>query len=85
MPSGASKLLDKARRSSAGWRRTELDAMLEGFGFTIIARTRHDMAFHEEYLQLKMMLPRHRKVNRFYVEQAVELIERLLELEQEKE
>jgi hypothetical protein len=84
MPSNASKLLDKARRSSSGWRRTEIDALFTRFGFVIENRTRHDIAYHPDYLELKLMLPRHRMVNHVYVEKAVKLIDRLLELQAEK-
>jgi hypothetical protein len=69
--------LDEARRSPSGWRRTKLDKLFTGFGFTIEHRTKHDMAFHEDYLELRMMLPRHTKVNKVYVVKAVELIDRL--------
>jgi hypothetical protein len=84
MSSRAEELLDKARRSSSGWRRTELDSLYESFGFSVVARAKHDMAFHPEYPTLKTMLPRHRKVNRFYVEQAVKLIDKLIELQRGK-
>jgi hypothetical protein len=83
MTPNADKLLDKARRSASGWRRTELDNLFTAFGFVVEPRTKHDIAFHETYIQLKMMLPRHRSVNPIYVKKAVELIEKLLALQQQ--
>ena len=79
------ELLAKARRSSKGWKRVELDALYESFGFIVTSRTKHDLAYHPRYSSLRSMLPRHRDVNRVYVEQAVKLIDKLIELQKESE
>lgn len=86
MSKKAKRLLDRARNAPSGWKRVELDALYMGFGFTIESRAKHDMAYHEDYLedpQLRAMIPRHTKVNPAYVKQAVKLIEHLITLQNE--
>lgn len=80
--SKSEKLLEKARRSKTGWRRSELDALYQSFGFVIESRRKHDIVYHEDYLTegIRTTLPRSNKVNPVYVGEAVKLIERLIEL-----
>jgi hypothetical protein len=88
MVSKAEKLLKKARNSNKGWKRTTLNALYEGYGFVIESRSKHDIAYHEDYISkgLRTTLPRSNKVNSAYVSEAIRLIEMLMELqESEKE
>lgn len=84
MPSKASKLLEKARRSRGDWKRNDLEALYKGYGFLIDHGAKHDIVYHEQYDDLVQTLPRHRKVQRAYVKKAVELIDRLLAMQEQE-
>lgn len=83
MVSKKEKLLEKARNSPNGWRRTQLDSLYKGYGFVIESRRRHDIAYHEDFIEdgIRTTLPRHTKVNPVYVKEAVRLIEKLIALQ----
>ena len=83
MPSKAEKLLEQMRSSKSNWKRADLDKLYEGFGFVISHGGSHDIVKHPGFLQLRTSLPRHRVLARGYVEFAVKLVDRLLELKQE--
>jgi hypothetical protein len=72
------------RRSKSGWKRTDLDELYSGFGFDITHGAHHDIVKHPEFPQIgRATLPRHRYVNKAYVQHAIELIDRLEELQNE--
>ena len=83
MPSKAEKLLEQMRRSKSNWKRADLDKLYEGFGFVITHGGNHDIAKHPNYPELRTTLPRHRELAKGYVEFAVKLIDRILELQKE--
>lgn len=83
MPSAAEKLLERMRQSKAGWRRADLDKLYSGFGFEILRGKKHDIVRHPKYAQLRTVLPRHTYLAKGYVDYAVKLVDRLLELEKE--
>ncbi len=85
MPSKAEKLLERMRHSKSNWKRADLDKLYAGFGFDILHGSNHDIVKHPRFPQLRTTLPRHRELARGYVEYAVKLIDRLLELQQESE
>lgn len=88
MASKSDKLLDEARRSPHGWKRSKLDALYQAYGFEIdYSRSKHDIAYHRDYIAegLRTTLSRSSKVHPAYVRCAVELIERLQALEAQKE
>ena len=68
------------RASKAGWKRNDIDRLYEGFGFIIENRKRHDKAFHPEFPQVFGMLPRHTKIAKGYVDEAVKNIDKLIKL-----
>lgn len=84
MPSKAEKLLEQMRISKSSWKRADLDRLYEGFGFVITHGASHDIVKHPNFTQLRTTLPRHRELARGYVEFAVKLIDKLLELNQEQ-
>lgn len=85
MTSKARKLLERMRQSKANWRRADLDTLYEGFGFVIRHGGSHDIVKHPEFPELRATLPRHSFLAKGYVEFAVKLIDRLLELRKEME
>jgi len=85
MPSKAKKLLEQMRNSKSNWKRADLDRLYEGFGFVISHGGSHDIVKHPDFPQLRATLPRHRDLAKGYVEFAVKLIDRLLELQEEME
>lgn len=85
MTSKAEKLLEQMRNSKSGWKRIDLDKLYEGFGFVISHGRNHDIVKHPDFPQLRTTLPRHRMLAKGYVDFAVKLIDRLLELQKESE
>lgn len=85
MPSKAEKTLEQMRNSKSNWKRADLDKLYEGFGFVISHGGSHDIVKHPNFPQLRATLPRHRELAKGYVEFAVKLIDRLLELQKERE
>jgi len=85
MPSKASKLLERARRSKNGWTRDEIDRLYKGYGFIIESGGNHDKVTHPDFPQLITALPRHKRVASYIVRQAIQLIDRLTELQDEEE
>lgn len=83
MPSKAEKLLEQMRRSKSNWKRADLDKLYEGFGFVITHGGNHDIVKHPNSPELRTTLPRHRELAKGYVEFAVKLIDRILELQKE--
>ena len=87
MPSEADRLLERARRSSAGWRRQEIDRLYQGFGFRIRQGSNHDVVTHPDFLgnlELRGTLPRHSEIAKEYVRAAVKHIEKLKQLQAER-
>jgi hypothetical protein len=85
MPSKAGKLLEQMRNSKSNWKRADLDKLYEGFGFVISHGGNHDIVKHPDFPQLRTSLPRHRVLAKGYVEFAVKLVDRLLELQKGSE
>jgi hypothetical protein len=85
MPSKAEKLLEQMRTSKSNWKRADLDKLYKGFGFVISHGGSHDIVKHPTFRELRATLPRHRELAKGYVEFAVKLIDRLLELQKESE
>ena len=85
MFSKAEKLLEQMRNSKSNWKRADLDTLYEGFGFVIKHGVSHDIAKHPNFPELRATLPRHRQLAKGYVEFAVKLVDKLLELQTESE
>lgn len=85
MPDKASKLLEKMRNSRAQWKRQDIVSLYRGFGFVVSPGGKHDKVFHPEFPQLVTFLPQHRKIAAAYVTVAVEIVDQLIKLRQEKE
>lgn len=84
MVSKAQKLLERMKQSKTGWKRRDLDTLFRGFGFIITHGANHDIIKHPDFPQLRTTLPRHTYLAKGYVEYAIELIDRLIELQRER-
>ncbi len=85
MPTKAEKILEQMRNSKSNWKRADLDTLYEGFSFIITHGGNHDIVKHPNFPQLRATLPRHRQLAKGYVEFAVKLVDKLLELQKESE
>jgi len=83
MSKKADKLLERMRRSKDGWRRTDLDTLYKGFGFIIKIKKKgpHDTVEHPDFPQFFTYLPRHRKLAKYIVNQAIKMIDSLKALQ----
>ena len=84
----ALKLLERLRRSTANAKPEDIKALYRAFGFIIEPRKRHDQAFHPDPLDDRNLfgtIPRHRDLAEYVAKQAVELVDKILALEKEKE
>jgi len=85
MPPRAEKLLERMRRSKTGWKRKDIEAIYEGFGFVLHHGAKHDYYRHPDYPELRDTLKRSRTVPPYNVRKAIQLIDRLTDLrEREK-
>ena len=81
----AEKLLERMRQTKAGWKPNDLYSLYEGFGFIIKSGGSHDLVTHPDYPQLVTSLPRHKKLAKYVVGEAIKMVDRLKQLEQEQE
>lgn len=81
MPPSPEKLLEDMRRTKAKWKRRDIVALYEGFGFIIEHGSKHDKVYHPDYPRLNEGLPRHRKLPKVYVSNAVKLVDKLKRLQ----
>lgn len=81
MPPEVEKLLRSMRRSKSNWKLRDVVALYEGFGFIIEHGSKHDKVYHPDYPVLNETLPRHRKLPKAYVSNAVKLVDKLMELQ----
>ena len=82
MPSRDEKLLERMRQSQSGWKQNNLISVYEGFGFEIRHGRSHDIITHPDYPELRETLPRHSKIAKVYVKNAIKLIDQLAELQE---
>lgn len=82
MASKAEKLLEQMKRSKSNWKRIDLDKLYQGFGFIITHGSNHDKVKHPNFPELRTTLPRHNIIAKVYVEIAIKLVDRLLELKE---
>lgn len=75
------KLLERARNSPHNWKKDDLVTLYLGFGFTFENGSKHDIVKSMQHPEIRATVPRHNTVNSVYVNIAVQLIDKLLELE----
>lgn len=81
----ALKLLERLRRSKAGVKPEDVKKLYLAFGFIVEPKTRHDCATHPDFPELFGYIPRHKKLAVYVADQAIELVEKVIDLEQLKE
>jgi hypothetical protein len=83
--SGA-KLLERMRASPNGWSATDVDRLLQAYGFSCQHGSRHDVYGHELLAAAnvrKVTVPRHRDLRAHVVRKAVTAVDLVLELGKE--
>ena len=80
--SAGEKLLERAKRTKAGWRLAELRRLYRAFGFDVEEGAKHIMFIHPNYPQLRATVTRKRTLAVGYIEAAVELITALKRLQE---
>ena len=85
MSKKAQKLLEQMRKSKTNWKRHDLETLYRGFGFVIKSGSSHDLVSHPDFPQLIASFPRHTKLAKYIVAQAVALVDKLLELQRQQE
>lgn len=82
---GVEDLLDKMRRSKAGWTYVDLDNLYIGLGFKVREGGKHRVYVHPRFPQLRATVTRSRSLAKSYIKHALDLADRLSELEAEHE
>jgi hypothetical protein len=75
------ELLEQMRKSKANWKRDDIERLYKEFGFVIRHGSNHDIVTHPEYPILRATLARHRSLPKGYIQFAVKLIDKLLEIQ----
>jgi hypothetical protein len=78
----AEKILERMRRTGAGWKPAHFRTLLTGFGFDAIDAAKHTKYRHPSYPQLWIMIPRADPLSKEYAKDAIGLVDKLAELEE---
>lgn len=78
-------LLERMRRSKAGWTYVDLDNLYRGLGFKVREGGKHRVYIHSRFPQLRATVTRSRSLAKGYIEHALNLANRLSELEAKHE
>ncbi len=81
--SGVDRLLDRMRRSKAGWAFADLERLYVGLGFEIREGGKHRLYIQPKFPQLRATVTRSRSLAKGYIEHALDLAERLSKMEAE--
>ena len=77
------RLLERMRRSKAGWTFTDLEKLYLGLGFTMREGGKHRLYIHPKFPELRATVTRSRSLAKGYIEHALHLAKRLKEMEAE--
>jgi len=77
------ELLEQMRKSKSNWKREDIERIYKEFGFILRHGSNHDVVSHPEFPILRATLARHKALPKGYIQFAVKLIDRLLELQKE--
>jgi len=77
------RLLNRMRRSKAGWTFADLEHLYVGLGFEIREGKKHRLYIHPKFPQLRATVTRSRTLAKGYIEYALDLAKKLSELEAE--
>ena len=84
MPS-VERLLERMRRSKAGWVSDDLEKLYVGLGFEMREGGKHRIYIHPKFPELRATVTRSRSLAKGYIEHALHLAKRLKEMEAEYE
>jgi len=76
-------LLEQMRKSKSNWKKADIEKLYTEFGFVIRHGSSHDVISHPDFPFLRATLARHKALPKGYVQFAVKLIDKLLELKKE--
>ncbi len=79
--SRAENLLERARRSQAGWSFRDLHRLYTSFGFEMRQGAKHAVFKHPDFPELRTTVPRSRWLAVAYVTDAVKRIDQLVSLQ----
>ncbi len=82
-PRSAYVLLERMRRTSAGWSALDFDRLYTGFGFVKRERGGHTVYYHPVYREVRATVPRSRSLKSWVARDALTAVEMLLRLEEE--
>jgi predicted RNA binding protein YcfA (HicA-like mRNA interferase family) len=77
--SKADDLLDRMRRTEAGWGPEDIGRLYEGFGFDRKEGSNHTIYRHPDETDLRATVPRHHRLATVYARDAVANVEQLLQ------
>lgn len=77
------RLLERMRRSKAGWTFTDLEKLYLGLGFRMREGGKHRLYIHPKFPELRATVTRSRSLAKGYIEHALHLAKRLKEMEAE--
>lgn len=77
------ELLEQMRRSKSNWKKEDIERLYKEFGFVLRHGSNHDIISHPDFPTLRATLARHKALPKGYVQFAVKLVEKLLELQKE--
>lgn len=84
MPS-VEHLLERMRRSKAGWGFVDLENLYVGLGFEVREGGKHRVYIHPKFPELRATVTRSRSLAKGYIEHALRLAKRLKEMEAKAE
>lgn len=79
--SSVERLLERMRRSKAGWTFDDLEKLYVGLGFEMREGGKHRIYIHPKFPELRATVTRSRSLAKGYVEHALHLAKRLKEME----
>jgi hypothetical protein len=79
---GAVTLLERMRRTPAGWTSADFERLYTGFGFVRRNRGAHTVYQYLSYPWLYAAVPRHRALKAWVARDAVRLIDELRQLQE---
>jgi len=71
------KLLEKMRRSKAGWKHRDLESLYLSFGFEKKEGRGHTLYLHPKFPELMATVTRHKTLAKGYIDFAIKLIDKL--------
>jgi len=77
------ELLERMRKSKSNWKKEDIERLYKEFGFILRHGSNHDIVSHPDFPNLRATLARHKALPTGYVQFAVKLVDRLLELQKE--